>query len=151
MIKLLSAALFIGLLLVCVTCQRSYTKALLRGLRACPTHDLPLPSQISTKDCQVYIPPLKTVRVIKVYDGDTITIATRMTHLDPNAIYKFSVRLNGIDTPELRGGSAKEKAAGLVSRDKLAAKIMGKDVELRNVGFEKYGRVLCEVWLGKLN
>jgi hypothetical protein len=28
---------------------------------------------------------------------------------------------------------------------------MGKDVELRNVGFEKYGRVLCEVWLGKLN
>jgi endonuclease YncB( thermonuclease family) len=151
MIKLLTIALFVSVLLATIYCQLSYTKQAIRDLKACQTQDLPLPAEITPKDCKIYIPPLKTVRVIKVYDGDTITIATRMTHLDPEAIYKFSVRLNGIDTPELRGGSAAEKVAGLVARDKLAAKIMGKDVELRNVSFEKYGRVLCEVWLGKVN
>ena len=47
-------------------------------------------------------------RVVKVYDGDTITILFRFN----KQYYKTSCRILGIDTPELRTKNLKEKAAG---------------------------------------
>jgi endonuclease YncB( thermonuclease family) len=105
-----------------------------------PSHDYSLPSHISPKDCMKFIPPVKFCRVIKVYDGDTVTIATKFPQFHPTDIFKFQVRLNGIDAPEIKGKTTEEKLAALNSRDKLHTKIMNKDVELRNLGFEKYGR-----------
>jgi micrococcal nuclease len=87
-----------------------------------------------------FIPPVKFCRVIKVYDGDTVTIATKFPQFHPTEIYKFQVRLNGIDAPEIKGKTTEEKLAALNSRDKLHKKIINRDVELRDVGFEKYGR-----------
>ena len=55
--------------------------------------------------------------------------------------------LAGIDAPELRGGSAAEKAAGLEARDFLREKCMNKCVTLQNVETEKYGRLLANVSL----
>ena len=43
--------------------------------------------------------PIKGGRVIKVYDADTITIASKLPY-DKSPLYRLSVRLNGIDTPE---------------------------------------------------
>ena len=37
-------------------------------------------------------------RVVSLYDGDTLTIALNVF----DAIYKFSVRMNGIDTCEIK-------------------------------------------------
>lgn len=105
-----------------------------------PSQDHSLPSQISPKDCMKFIPPVKFCRVIKVYDGDTVTIATKFPQFHPTEIYKFQVRLNGIDAPEIKGKTTEEKLAALNSRDKLHKKIINRDVELRDVGFEKYGR-----------
>lgn len=105
-----------------------------------PSQNGSLPSQISPKDCMKFIPPVKFCRVIKVYDGDTVTIATKFPQFHPTDIYKFQVRLNGIDAPEIKGKTTEEKLAALNSRDKLHTKIMNKDVELREIGFEKYGR-----------
>jgi len=108
--------------------------------RAMGDYQEDLPDQLTPKDCMKFIPPVRFARVIKVYDGDTITIATRFPEFHPTNIYKFQVRLNGLDAPEIKGKTTEEKLAAINSRDRLAKKIMGKDVELRDIGFEKYGR-----------
>ena len=93
-----------------------------------------------------FVPPVTSGKVIKVYDGDTITIAARLPY--PNTpIYKFHVRLLGIDCPELKGGGEKEKELAKRARDALHARIYGKIVTLQNVGTEKYGRLLANVYL----
>ena len=93
-----------------------------------------------------FVPPIQYGKVIKVYDGDTITIASVLPNTT-EPIYRFSIRLNGIDTPEIRGKTEEEKELAIQVRDALTDKIYGKMVELRNVGNEKYGRVLAEVYL----
>jgi endonuclease YncB( thermonuclease family) len=84
--------------------------------------------------------------VIKVYDGDTITIASRLSFQN-SPIYKFPVRLLGIDCPEIKGSTENEKALAKTARDALASKINGKTVTLKNVSTEKYGRLLADVYL----
>ena len=93
-----------------------------------------------------FVPPIQYGKVIKVYDGDTITIASVLPNTT-EPIYRFSIRLNGIDTPEIRGKTQEEKELAIQVRDALTDKIYGKMVELRNVGNEKYGRVLAEIYL----
>ena len=96
-------------------------------------------------DTKPYIPPISTGKVIKVYDGDTITIATYIHDLKQP--YRFSVRLDNIDTPEIRTRNNVEKRFATIIRDKLSDKIMGKTVRLSNVSMEKYGRILATVTL----
>jgi endonuclease YncB( thermonuclease family) len=93
-----------------------------------------------------FVPPITRGVVIKVYDGDTITIAARLPYPD-SPLYRFAVRLSGIDSPEIRGKSPEEKAAAVVARDALSAQVLGRVVELRNTGCEKYGRLLADVYL----
>jgi endonuclease YncB( thermonuclease family) len=102
---------------------------------------------VQLKDCIAYKPDIKYGKVVKVYDGDTITIATRLKGDD--TIYKFSVRLARVDAPELRTRNEIEKKAGYVVRDHLDNFICGKMVCLKNVGYDKYGRILAEVYLLK--
>jgi len=110
-----------------------------------------IPDNLNPKDLPLFIPPLKTGKVIKVYDGDTITIASRVPGLYNSPIYKFSVRLNGIDTPEMKGKNEEEKEIAVKARDALSERIMGKEIRLENVQTEKYGRLLCEVYLGNVH
>lgn len=101
---------------------------------------------IEYRDTIPFVPPIQYGKVIKVYDGDTITIASVLPNTT-EPIYRFSIRLNGIDTPEIRGKTQEEKELAIQVRDALYEKIYGKMVELRNVGNEKYGRVLAEIYL----
>ena len=94
-----------------------------------------------------FVAPITKGRVIKVYDGDTITVAAKLPTTTESPLYRFSVRLNGIDTPELKTKNEVEKRVALQARDALAAKILYRDVELRNVQTEKYGRLLAGIWL----
>ena len=107
-----------------------------------------IPEDLNVKELPEFIPPINSGRVVKVYDGDTITIASHIPNLKKSEIYKFSVRLNGIDCPEIKGSSEQEKKMALKARDALSAKIMNKYVFLKNVKTEKYGRLLCDVYLG---
>ena len=106
-----------------------------------------IPDNLNPKDLPLFVPPLKTGKVIKVYDGDTITIASKVPGLYNSPIYKFSVRLNGIDTPEMRTKDEDEKEIATLARDALSEKIMGKEIRLENIKTEKYGRVLCDIYL----
>lgn len=104
---------------------------------------------VSLSDCRVFVPDLSTVKVVKVYDGDTITVAGQINAMD--GFFKFNVRLRGIDCPEIRpkkvGNWKDEKLAALEVRDRLTKKINGLLVELRDVKYDKYGRLLAHVYL----
>ena len=102
------------------------------------------------KNTVPFIPPLGTGHVIKVYDGDTITIASALPY--PNSpIYRFPVRLNGIDSPEMHGKDEDEKTAAKNAQHALEKLILHQDVVLKNVKTEKYGRILADVYLGNVH
>ena len=106
---------------------------------------------LEIKKLHVFVPPVVSGRVIKVYDGDTITIATKVPGLENSEIYKFSVRLNGIDTPEMKTKNQDEKNIAQLAQRALSEKILNKDVILKDVKTEKYGRLLCEVYLDNIH
>jgi len=96
--------------------------------------------------------PIKGGRVIKVYDADTITIASKLPY-DESPLYRLSVRLNGLDTPEIKGKdiSNEEKESAKKARDFVSNLVLNKFVKLENIETEKYGRILADVYIGDLH
>lgn len=101
-------------------------------------------SAIEWKDCVPFVPPITSGYVVKVYDGDTFTLASKLPYPE-SPLYRFSIRMNGIDTPEIKGKSEAEKTAAKAAKAALEARILNKVVTLTNVSLEKYGRVLADV------
>lgn len=91
-----------------------------------------------------YIPPITRGKVVKVYDGDTITVASKVPGSD--TWYRFSVRLAGIDCPEIKSKTASEKQVAQLAKQFVISQIMDQVVTLENVEMEKYGRLLAQVW-----
>jgi micrococcal nuclease len=83
--------------------------------------------------------------VVKLYDGDTVTVDA---HVWPGVTIRTAVRVNGIDTPELRRPHAKceaEMALAERARELIAARL-GERVTLTNIFLGKYaGRVVADV------
>ena len=99
------------------------------------------------RELQAFVPPIARGTVVKVYDGDTITVAAPLPNEDGvPTYYKFSVRLRGIDCPELRTRNEVEKAVAIVARDTLQARILHQEVELKERATDKYGRLLANVY-----
>ena len=65
-------------------------------------------SAVSWENTVPFVPPVENGNVIKVYDGDTITIASKLPLR--TSLFRFSMRLNGIDTPEIKGKDDNEKS-----------------------------------------
>lgn len=101
---------------------------------------------IKWEDAIEFTFPIQGGRVIKVYDGDTITIASKLPY-NNSPLYRLSVRLHGIDAPEIKGNTEDEKNAARIVRDALASLILNKYVTLKNIQNEKYGRILAEVFI----
>lgn len=106
-------------------------------------------TNIDYNDAITFIPNINKCKVIKVYDGDTITIGTFLNN--DKQCYRFSVRLNGIDCPEIKSKNEKEKESAILSRDKLSEQILNKIVVLKNISTEKYGRLLADVVYENIN
>ena len=109
-------------------------------------------SDIKWEDTVEFTFPIKGGRVIKVYDADTITIASKLP-FDDSPMYRLSVRLNGIDTPEMKGKdiSDEEKEAAKHARDFVSNMVINKYVKLENIESEKYGRILADVYIGNVH
>lgn len=105
---------------------------------------------IQWKDTIEFIPPITAGEVIKVYDGDTITIAAKLPFMDSSPLYRFAIRLRGIDSAEIKSKNVDEKQMAIHARDRLAERILHQTVILKNVATEKYGRILADVFLGEL-
>ena len=83
-------------------------------------------------------------KVIKVYDGDTVTVDIELGF--NIVLHKQKIRLIGINTPEVRGP---EKNEGIIARDALRKRILNKKVILKTYKDKKgkYGRWLGEIWI----
>lgn len=111
-----------------------------------------IPLDIEWKDIPKFVPDVSYGRVIKVYDADTITIATWVM----DELYKFPVRLIGVDTPEIKPKKPSkdeniesyenEKKMAKMARDELALMIYKNIVRLEDVSYDKYGRLLAKVY-----
>jgi len=60
-------------------------------------------------------------------------------------LYRFNVRLRGIDVPEIHARNPSEKLLAMESRDALHGMVMGKMVTLEGTSYDKYGRLLADV------
>ncbi len=90
------------------------------------------------------IPGPINARVVSVYDGDTITVDAEPW---PGLTARTSVRVAGVDTPEIRGKCQREKDLAVRARDFVRATV-GTRVQLTDVRLGKYaGRVIAEVWV----
>lgn len=105
---------------------------------------------ITYKDTIPYIPPIICGKVIKVYDGDTITIATKLPY-DSSPIYRFSVRINGIDCPEMKTHNQNEQICAHMAKKTVYDLAFNKIVYLQNVSLEKYGRILADVFVDDIS
>jgi hypothetical protein len=92
--------------------------------------------------CIPFVPPVVSGFVVKVYDGDTITIAATS---GDGINRRFSVRLAGIDTAEMTSKDPQMKDLAIKAKHHLSERCLRKTVWLSNVTLEKYGRLLATV------
>ena len=85
-------------------------------------------------------------QVVSVYDGDTFKIDLPDMH--PLFGNDLSIRLFGVDTPEMRGTSDKIKALAMQAQQITEKALKGASkIELRNPQRGKYFRIVSEVWI----
>ena len=81
---------------------------------------------------------------IRNYDGDTITF--NLPGLHPIISEKISIRVNGIDTPEIKGKCEKEKYDAKQAQQMVADILKDADqIVLRNMERGKYFRIAADV------
>ena len=70
-------------------------------------------------------------KVISVYDGDTFRV--NIDSLPPIVGKNIAIRVNGVDTPEIRGKCQYEKDLALEARDFVRGKLANaKEIKLTN-------------------
>ncbi len=84
-----------------------------------------------------------TGEVLAVLDGDTITVRAQVWL---GQSVETSVRISGLDTPEMRSDCAHERDMAETARRTLEELVKDGTVELYNIRNDKYGgRVVAEV------
>jgi len=92
----------------------------------------------------------KRAKVVKVYDGDTFWIAAWFD----SDIYRFKVRLYGINCPELNSHNHMEKERAKQAKQFVIDKILNRVVQIHVLNHttinnkkieEKYGRLLAHI------
>lgn len=85
-----------------------------------------------------------SAKVYDVYDGDTVKYEFDCGGLR----LRWKLRVEGIDTPEIRSVSELEKETALLIRDYLRNKLNEKNIKIRHVKWDKYGgRVVGELFM----
>lgn len=109
------------------------------------------------------------IKVLKIYDGDTFIAC--MNYM--NGYFKFKMRINGIDAPEIKTQNKIESKAGKIVRNLLVKLLTNIEIEndnectynqlnellknntkIINVEcglFDKYGRLLVDVYVNGEN
>ena len=83
-------------------------------------------------------------KVISVYDGDTFRV--NIDSLPPIVGKNIPIRVNGVDTPEIRGKCKYEKYLALEARDFVRGRLANAtDIKLTNLQRGKYFRVVANV------
>lgn len=144
---------FTSLCCICNLFRRFFiTKTKSNSTESNSNIDDELPVDIKWEDTRPFIFPITHGRVIKVYDGDTIYVLAKLPYKE-SPLYRLSVRLNGIDTPEMKGKSVTqdEKEAAKSAQIFVSNLLLHKMIRLENVQSEKYGRILADVYVDNIN
>ncbi len=81
---------------------------------------------------------------LRNYDGDTVTF--NLPGLHPIIGEKISIRVNGIDTPEIRGKCEKEKYDAKQAKEMVADILRdAEQITLKNLERGKYFRIVADV------
>lgn len=104
--------------------------------------------QCNYKNCVPYVPKIEMAKIVKCYDGDTVTIATIMDGVK----VRFNVRMLGYDCAEIRSRNEQEKQVAKWAKEYITDLIFDKIVNIsKNEGYDKYGRLLLELKIGEIN
>lgn len=88
--------------------------------------------------------------VTSVYDGDTFR--ANLAGYPEIIGYRIGVRINGIDTPEMRAQCQKEKELARQAKELTVAQLRGaKKIELRKMKRGKYFRIVADVYVDGRN
>lgn len=89
---------------------------------------------------------LNCVEFIRNYDADTLTVNIPGAH--PLFGKNISVRIRGVDTPEMRGKGPCEKELAKKAQEKVERILASAErIDLINLGRDKYFRILADVWV----
>jgi len=101
-------------------------------------------SQATLDNTEEFSPSFTKCKLLKVYDGDTFWVAGVVG----KKVYQFRVRLYGIDTPEMKGGTLETKAKAKEAKN-YVARYLGKIVDIEILSGSKnkdrYGRMLAKI------
>ena len=84
---------------------------------------------------------LEKVELKPCYDGDTCTF--HIPGLHPIIGEDISVRLRGLDTPEIKGKCQKERDLAIKARDRLRVLLKGKHIILKDIVRGNYFRIVA--------
>jgi len=88
----------------------------------------------------------KISEVISIYDGDTFKATIADWH--PLIGERISIRVNGVDTPEMRGKCDQEKVLARKAKQHTVAMLRaGKLIALENMQRGKYFRIVADVYV----
>lgn len=104
-------------------------------------------TNISLRDCKPFIPNISIGKVVKVYDGDTMTVACKLD----GEYYKFNVRIRGVDCPEMRTKKGSERMAAHFVQAHMEKFILNRLVQLHDIAYDKYGRILARVVMNNVD
>jgi len=88
--------------------------------------------------------------VVSVYDGDTLRV--NIPSYPPIIGKNISIRISGVDTPEIRGKCEQEKRLAEIAKKFVMNALSGAEkVELRNIQRGKYFRIVADVYVDGVN
>lgn len=108
----------------------------------CTTPEATNPQMESSK----LYPDVKVSRLLRVIDGDTF--ACDIDEHSAIAGKNISIRLRGINTPELRSKDPEERKFATLEKQRLSDLLNNaRVIELRNLGRDKYFRIDADVYI----
>ena len=91
-------------------------------------------------------PDVKVSRLLRVIDGDTF--ACDIDEHSAIAGKNISIRLRGINTPELRSKDPEERLSAIFEKQRLSDLLTNaRVIELRNIDRDKYFRIDADVYI----
>jgi micrococcal nuclease len=98
----------------------------------------------SAPGCSHSADTFRCLQYVRNYDGDTVTFQIPDVH--PLLGSMISVRLLGVDTPEMTGLKACERQLAIIAKDFVTAELgVSQSIELRDAQRDKYFRILGRV------
>ena len=92
---------------------------------------------------------IKVDSIVNVYDGDTTRV--NINSYPPILGQNISIRVNGIDTPEMLGKCEEEKIKAKVAKyfTKRFLQECKEEISLKNISRGKYFRIVADVYCGE--